>query len=71
MARKVRTGKQLKMKFPKSKAKRSINPKAKRIMDRAQQILRAGGKKVVTKSVYRIKPSVAVKQAARELRRKA
>lgn len=54
-----------------SAKKGNVNPKAKRIMDRAQQILRAGGKKVVTKSVYRIKPSVAVKQAARELRRKA
>lgn len=43
MARRVKTGKQLKMKFP--KAKRKVNPKAKRIMDRAQEILRKGGKK--------------------------
>lgn len=68
MARKVKTGKQLKMKFP--KAKRKVNPKAKRIMDRAQEILRKGGKKTVTKKVYKIKPSDAVKQAARELRKK-
>ncbi|MCK9562912.1 MAG: hypothetical protein M0R02_09375 [Bacteroidales bacterium] len=72
----MKTGKQLKMKFPKAKrkvnpkAKRKVNPKAKRIMDRAQEILRKGGKKTVTKKVYKIKPSDAVKQAARELRKK-
>lgn len=73
-SRKKTTGKQTKMKFPAqpkrktASKKRKINPKAKKIMDRAQSILRSGGKKTVTKKVYRIKPSVALKQAARELR---
>ncbi|HON53724.1 MAG TPA: hypothetical protein PLS12_10985 [Bacteroidales bacterium] len=62
------TSKKSKSKKRTSTAKRTVNPVAKKIMSRAQAILKSGGKKTVTKSVYRIKPQVAVKQAARELK---
>lgn len=67
--KKTTTAKPKKSQKVKKSGKKTVNPVAAAIMKRAGTILRAGGKKTVTKSVYRIKPQVAVKQAARELKK--
>lgn len=44
--------------------------KGKKIMSLAQKLQKEGGKKTVTKSVYKRKMSACVKEAAKQLKRR-